>query len=100
MRQAGHKRDLPGASGSDYCAQGLQTMSPWTSKTAAVRTLWLVGTVELDLAAIDASHFCCLRINVDYEFRTTAVAELRRYLVSKPCRPGCELPDDISSKSL
>ena len=45
-------------------------------KNSPVRYAQTVGAVELDLAPIDQSVSFLLRGTVDYEFRTTAVAEL------------------------
>ena len=45
-------------------------------KNSPVRYAQTVGAVELDLMSIDKSVSFLLRDTVDYEFRTTAVAEL------------------------
>ena len=45
-------------------------------KNSPVRYAQTIGAVELDLAPIDQSVSFLLRGTVDYEFRTTAVAEL------------------------
>ena len=57
-------------------AQGLVDYVAMDVKNSPVRYAQTVGTVELDLTPIDKSVSFLLRDTVDYEFRTTAVAEL------------------------
>ena len=73
--QAGHERRVSGAAGGS-CACRAGRLRCHGRQNSPARYAKAAGAVELTLSPIDKSVSFLLHDTVDYEFRTTAVAEL------------------------